>query len=599
MTLEFVAKRLAQSQKTAPKPEVPQRFSGFRPPTSNTVYTPNQFFDVCLPHASRGCVRLVAYVIRRVLGWSDAEGNPLEERVAVSYADLVDHAGISRDMIRAALDEAVERGFLCCVREGQPKRSGETAVTALYELRWDESDEYVRDPRQFRGFFAGEGNRTYIPNQFFDEVLPAESLSVIKVVGSVIRHSIGFQNKHGFRRQHARLSYNAMRRYAGIHSTSTLAAAIQTAMDNNFIVKVQQGLFTSDLQNQITTTYSLKWSNFRTPQAIGRKIEAAFPAPHRSEDRSSNGQKTEAENRSDKRSSIEITMINNISKQHPEGAAPGELVSLLVAQGLSVNDATFLAKRYPEKLIRQQVKWLPLRSPRNPAGMLRQSIKEEWSAPVLPVTLSPDAHLATAFAAAYYAGYAGNEHAPTAQPSAREIEAASAYLQRILKMWPDPDRIESHGRAFGAYVREHKPPTTEFRSTFTLALRLFGDEFYKSLNQRRVAEINERIAAERSAHEQKHAASYWAFVAQEETRIRETHTTRYAEFLAERERNRAFLLRNPYVLSESHREKQLARHDSDSDRLIAFREAFSADVSDFWAWDRFHNGTPFERNKTP
>jgi len=29
-------------------------FQGFHPPTSNTIYTLNQFFDVCLPHSPRG-----------------------------------------------------------------------------------------------------------------------------------------------------------------------------------------------------------------------------------------------------------------------------------------------------------------------------------------------------------------------------------------------------------------------------------------------------------------------------------------------------------------------------------------------------------------
>ena len=60
-------------------------FAGFALPTSNTTYTPNQFFDVCLPHSSRGVVRLVAYLIRKTLGWCDADGNPQEAQVHCSY----------------------------------------------------------------------------------------------------------------------------------------------------------------------------------------------------------------------------------------------------------------------------------------------------------------------------------------------------------------------------------------------------------------------------------------------------------------------------------------------------------------------------------
>src|SRR5882724_7074375 len=80
-------------------------FAGFALPTSNTTYTPNQFFDVCLPHYSRGVVRLVGFMLRKTLGWCDAEGRPQAEQHAVSYSDL-ENAGISRDMIRLAIDEA-------------------------------------------------------------------------------------------------------------------------------------------------------------------------------------------------------------------------------------------------------------------------------------------------------------------------------------------------------------------------------------------------------------------------------------------------------------------------------------------------------------
>jgi hypothetical protein len=62
----------------------PARFSGFALPISNTTYTPNQFFDVCLPHASRGCVRLVSVMIRKTLGWCYDHGRPRQEQVRLS-----------------------------------------------------------------------------------------------------------------------------------------------------------------------------------------------------------------------------------------------------------------------------------------------------------------------------------------------------------------------------------------------------------------------------------------------------------------------------------------------------------------------------------
>jgi hypothetical protein len=41
-----------------PVPAAPE-FAGFLPPVSNTTFTPNQFFDVCLPHCSRSAIRVV------------------------------------------------------------------------------------------------------------------------------------------------------------------------------------------------------------------------------------------------------------------------------------------------------------------------------------------------------------------------------------------------------------------------------------------------------------------------------------------------------------------------------------------------------------
>src|SRR2546423_12595316 len=92
-------------------------FAGFALPTSNTTYTPNQFFDICLPHRSRGCVRLVAYLIRKTLGWCDEHGNPQQEQHAITYREIESKVGISRDMIRSAIDDAIAARFIRCVVE--------------------------------------------------------------------------------------------------------------------------------------------------------------------------------------------------------------------------------------------------------------------------------------------------------------------------------------------------------------------------------------------------------------------------------------------------------------------------------------------------
>src|SRR5437667_11292892 len=106
-------------------------FEGFAMPTSNTTYTPNQFFVVGLPHCPRGCVRVVALMLRRTLGWCDEDGNPQVVKHVASYADF-EAAGISRDMIRSALKEAIGRHFIQCVREPQQQRASQPAVSGLY-----------------------------------------------------------------------------------------------------------------------------------------------------------------------------------------------------------------------------------------------------------------------------------------------------------------------------------------------------------------------------------------------------------------------------------------------------------------------------------
>jgi len=165
--------------------EAPSRFAGFALPTSNTTYTPNQFFDVCLLliARTRGCLRLVSLMIRKTLGWCDEHGRPQQEQIRLSYADF-EAAGVSRAMIKTATADAIKGRLIRCVRQPESKMAGRASVSALFELNWDESADYVKDSKRFRGFFAGEGNGTYIPNQFFDHVVKTESLAVVKVGSS-------------------------------------------------------------------------------------------------------------------------------------------------------------------------------------------------------------------------------------------------------------------------------------------------------------------------------------------------------------------------------------------------------------------------------
>jgi hypothetical protein len=351
-------------------------------PTSNTTYTPNQFFDVCLPHHSRGCVRLVAYLIRKTLGWCDAQGNPQTELHLVSWSDF-QKAGISRPMIRAAVDEAVRGHFIRCLRSPKGKKSGQAAASGLYELNWDEGPEYIKDPKEFRGFFAGEGNRTYIPNQYFDHVMIHEPLAVAKVVGSVIRFSIGFQNKWGHRRRNVALSYQHICNYCRLSDRTTLGDAIHHAMRSNYIERVEEGYFDRGAgKHSRAAVYAVRWLKEAVEQPIGEKTRPGIGQDvFRLENPTGIGQKTRPEDRLENQTDIEIKQTNKTIKQKrsPESAASFEK---LKEAGFDDAAASAMADRYSFDRVERQIVWLAARKiSSNRLGMLRKAIQENWAAP--------------------------------------------------------------------------------------------------------------------------------------------------------------------------------------------------------------------------
>ncbi|MDZ4779647.1 MAG: hypothetical protein SGJ19_05295 [Planctomycetia bacterium] len=368
------------------KPFDDKAFSGFAAPTSNTTYTPNQFFDVCLPHRSRGCVRIVAYLIRRTLGWSDSHGMPLVERHAISYSEFIDKAGVSRGAIKTALTEAIAFGFVQCVEAPAAKSSTSSGTSGRYELNWDEGANYLKNPKAFGGFFAGEGNRTYVPNQFFDDLVPTEALSVLKVVGSILRFSIGFQIRWGHRRQQIDLSYEDIRRYSHLADVHSLMNAINRSIENNYIVRLEAGVFDPNAgRGSKPAVYALKWLNQAVEPMIGTKTPTVnSQVDDRNKNPSGIGTKTTTDDRYKNPSDIEITRINNNKKQQaaivsPEAAAGFEL---LRAEGFDERAAEAIASRFTVQRIVRQIDWLSRRNIKsNRLGLLRTAIEQDWPAP--------------------------------------------------------------------------------------------------------------------------------------------------------------------------------------------------------------------------
>jgi hypothetical protein len=65
----------------------------------------------------------------------------------------------------------------------------------------------------------------------------------VKVVGSVIRLSIGFQTKWGHRRQNVSLSYQHIQNYSHLKDRKTLSQSIRVALGHNYIERVERGYF--------------------------------------------------------------------------------------------------------------------------------------------------------------------------------------------------------------------------------------------------------------------------------------------------------------------------------------------------------------------
>lgn len=320
-------------------------------------------------------------MIRKTLGWCDEHGNPKQETIEVSYSELENKAGLSHSMIRKALEEAVTGGFIRCVRPGKAKRRSDSGNSAAYELSWDERGQYVKDPARFCGFFIGEGNRTYIPNEYFDKLIPHEPLALIQVVGTITRFSIGFSNKFGHRRQRVALSYNDIQRYSKISSPRIVANAIKQAIANNYVQRIEQGYFDPNGgMLSRSAHYALKWADLSHEVTITPKSEVG---ENRSEKFSGNALKSEAADHSEKFSGIQIKQRNKTIKQkrelEPEAAASFES---LKEAGFDDAAAREIAGRFSFDRITRQIEWIDLRRVRkNRLGMLRRAIEEDWTRP--------------------------------------------------------------------------------------------------------------------------------------------------------------------------------------------------------------------------
>ncbi|MGE3312799.1 MAG: hypothetical protein AB7O66_22750, partial [Limisphaerales bacterium] len=290
----------------------------------------------------------------------------------------------------------------------------------------------------------------------------------------------------------------------------------------------------------------------------------------------------------------ETTAPDSTTVSPPAAAVSG--IDLLLKAGFDVTTARCLARRRPLEVIQRQIDWLPLRrSTRNRLGLLRRAIEGDWCKPD-GAPEAEDLQLGRIFARHYYAAYHANAGEPAAEPLAKDTEMAARFVDRLLALDRDPSKVPDWGRQFGGRMRDKHRNDARARPHLSAALVLYGDEFLRLLRQE--ASGRERAVQGRSRAEREAARmpAYLDFLRAEETRLQRSDPAGYAGFTEERRQTRQRMTGGLFLASAD----TLARFDSETSRLLAFAEAFSDQVPDFWGWDRLRvEGGICERANPP
>ena len=411
---------------------------GFAPPSSNVTWCPNQFFDVVLPHFPRGVVRLVGYLLWQTLAWNDEQGQPRRTRHRLTWRALGTRARVSRGALGEVL-RAAGSGRLVNI-DGNAEGA---SPTATFELQWADGP-YVRRPERFEGFFRGIGHRTYVPNQFFTVVVAREPLAVVRVVGAVIRESIGFEAAQGYRRTEAALSCRALARRTRL-SPRHVALALHQAIEAGYLQRMSAGSFGPEAE---AARYALRWSDGfggdaewfedERPRALKAKATGA-----RGSKRSTAAVQKGAQVRFKKvYSSKEEIKPSNETLAKPAsppalpspgrrpakgGEAGGEraiVEARLRDVGFSGRSVEALAG-FPRERIERQIAWLEGRAAsRSPLGLLRRAIEEDWPPPRTARRRTPSPAISLPIAAV----------APmSAEPTAADRRAYVAWMRERLE----------------------------------------------------------------------------------------------------------------------------------------------------------------------
>ena len=638
---------MARAPHTTPSPV----FQGFPAYRANVTYVPIQFFTVVLPNCSRGTIRIVGHVLRKILGWVDEAGRPTQEQVQFTYRELIEKAGVSRPAIVQALEEALRHRFLRCVRAPLSDREGRPGCSGVYELCWNRDGPYTNKLADFQGFHyaaaavleEGEGPavvrrpgaaRKNIPNAFFDILLPRERLSVIRVVGAILFYSIKW-GPGGERRAPVELSVTELSQLTRMSRHHAYEAVLE-AMRRGYIEAVDAGCFDPAAgRKSRVATYAIRWlkgeaaatpsrnSVMPTGTVLCGSVDGARDTGERL--KMVNGRRLRKVNgkRSKKVNGRRLKMVNgsNIKTESKTdlttaagGSTPGAseparpepaaaAADLLVRQGFDETTARQLAQRVPLDVIQRQIDWLPGRSAsRNRLGLLRRAIEQDWPQPegAGPVSAASSAEQAQArlFAGHYYGAYHGlNEPAQT-EPFPKDLQAAGQILSQLLALKPDQTLVAEWGRQFGRWMCEKHQGDARAKPNLSYALTLFGGLLLNKV-QRETATLRQAaLGKARESHQAAFFTRYEDYLRQAEIALQKAYPALYRAFLQERRQTRHAMTGGMILVSA----EVLAGFDSERSRLLGLADFLGRHpphrLLDFWGWDerrnpqRFGSGNP-------
>jgi hypothetical protein len=585
-------------------------FPGFPAFRTNVTMVPLQFFTAVVPYRSRGCVRLVGYMLRRILGWVDTDGNPTCEQLEFTYQDLVKGAGISRDMIHGALKEALDCHLIRCIQEPQRATPGHPGRSGIYRLLW--SDLYTNDPETLEGFFSREAivetdstgptakaARKNIPNAFFDYVLRRERLSVIRVVGALLFKSIRWV-EGGERRQSVSLSISALSMLTH-QSRRHVHEAIQEALERGYLECEDSGRFDPKAGAQSkAATYRIRWTQHAVtpayaiehgsrPEAVrkgirgsGRKRDTG-PVGKGAREAVGKGIRDQSEKVHGKRSekgygiSIKRSIKTNTAA---EPAAADGMIEDLRKVGFDDKTARGLAQRQSEEVIRAQLEWITLRQATSSRlGLLRRAIEENWPKPE-PTTVAAEHELGRAFAESFGQTY---HQAKPISCSPREAAVAAEFLTN-LKANANPEQAAEWGRRFALFIKGKSP-----KNHWLVGLiRQYGQEFSGRTSKVSQTAGKVSIQARRCAHEKEFEAAHLSYLTSSMNRGKATEPALWSAFVAHREdiRVRLKLGQAACAILETEASQAVAFAD--------FARSQGHKVLGFWDWDSQLNPQRFQ-----